>query len=1658
MTSLKERKEKPMKKICKKLLSVVLCISMISSPLLSYAETYTSSTTNGIRTEVNGKAAASEPTTGGESIFDKDDPVMRSTFQTWCYTQLYGRLFNTAGSMLISMAKNCSDNEVFQDSVSFVNKLVFGGNDMGSDIAEIKEMCAQILSEINEMEAYLESSHNDISSALADQNMQSVYTNYENAWKNDVEKPMQSSAAPNYRGVHDAFKEYMKYAESYANGTVLDELGRAATQNEANAKREFLFETFTYMSSDVYKSTETTLSREEFYKSSMFLSDEIDKQIISVLSDLLKNMYNSSNADNKMRYIDTAAQVAYYSLQYSSQQAEFVDYAAQRQLNELCTVVMVYQEFQAMRAEYFEELCEEQKTKVDAEALEDYTASLNKFYVESRNMIAPYFSGTATNGGIKGVLDKWLNGKIYLEGKLDGSYIYLDSYAREQSNSDLTLRFKDGSYLTKTDWKFYVEESKKGNLDQILENYYDGGVTDVDGGSEPNFVGKKNTFAREAVIIPSSSSGEEASLVPLYLLTADSLGKENFYLKKFDYNYEDIFGFNDCHVPSADYYNLVRGEYTDGLNTFKCLSSPTQLQSVITNNYYAVLQNKPFSYLAPLMTNNLYGENPVFLLMDTATGMSSKSFTYYSIFNALDISKDISYAASGNWTLSSINQYNLQDDRKESEKNTNYMYAVMLMGTNENYRSKIQTSIVGKSEYKVSYEAANPYSAEDVNIKNAGSDETITANAGTSVTVTVELPEGHPITEVRAQYYEDAEMTELIDEVEIIGTSSTNYIEYGENGKAQLHLRVPYAHVKLIFNTECSEFVNGMCPVCGACEAPSVTTIDGKEYYEISNAGNLYWFAYLVNGDRTHADFNKQNTAANAILRDNISLEDIKFYWPGVGYNGEIYTGTFDGDGYGISGLNNIDKPYDLAGLFYLVGAEGKVQNLIVDNAHVFGPSGEGSAVIASANYGTIQNILVRNSLVETIVIAENLGGIVGVNHEGGLITNCAFVNSELRRSFDLLTLGGICEKNDGTVSFTHTYQSKFGFGETDKNGAIISQQGASGKSSMNFYYTDSEVADTYGKARTKEDFNNKSVLNDFVNSPEYKGNWYQDDDMDYPVPIKEKFNNCKVTYVLNGGENADNPTIVAKGETVKLKDPVKTGYDFDGWYLDAEFKNKCDSIVGNQKEVTLYAKWGDFTTYKITYDLNGGTNAKTNPSTYTMNSDDITLADASKERCKFTGWYTDKECTKQITSIPKGSYGNLVLYAGWEIVPYLEKEGDNYVISSYEDLLSLAALLESEPEKYAGANYVQTQSIVCGMGQWKQSIGSETHPFTGTYDGQGNCIIGLRPTENVSGLFGVIGAEGYVKNLYVADFDYEKPAEYAGGLAGFNYGIIDSCGSGLNIKINIYVERENGEKVLISEMNSKICGKKAAGGLVAINEGVIKNSRSSADVVVEASGEEDTFAGGIAGKNTGTIKNIFHTGTVTGGTYAGGIAGQHSSSTSDVESIIQFGYNAGTVKGTHSGGIVGLCKNTNVKDMYYAATNEAATYSLDDASLKVKKMELGDMKKDAFVDELNSLIAGTDFATWIIDAKYNDGYPKFEHDNSESQLISSINQGLFKPGQDKDDKDNKDNSNSGNSNNGILVDTGDDTSITLWIVLAALSLAVMVVMAVAILKGKKKE
>jgi len=66
-----------------------------------------------------------------------------------------------------------------------------------------------------------------------------------------------------------------------------------------------------------------------------------------------------------------------------------------------------------------------------------------------------------------------------------------------------------------------------------------------------------------------------------------------------------------------------------------------------------------------------------------------------------------------------------------------------------------------------------------------------------------------------------------------------------------------------------------------------------------------------------------------------------------------------------------------------------------------------------------------------------------------------------------------------------------------------------------------------------------------------------------------------KITYKLGGGTNSKKNPSAYYNEKVTLKNPVREGYVFKGWYTDKKYKNKITVIKkGTKKNYTLYAKW----------------------------------------------------------------------------------------------------------------------------------------------------------------------------------------------------------------------------------------------------------------------------------------------------------------------------------------------------------------------------------------------------------------------------------------------------------------------------------------------------
>ena len=144
------------------------------------------------------------------------------------------------------------------------------------------------------------------------------------------------------------------------------------------------------------------------------------------------------------------------------------------------------------------------------------------------------------------------------------------------------------------------------------------------------------------------------------------------------------------------------------------------------------------------------------------------------------------------------------------------------------------------------------------------------------------------------------------------------------------------------------------------------------------------------------------------------------------------------------------------------------------------------------------------------------------------------------------------------------------------------------------------------------------------------------------------------VTFSVDGAETKQT---VAEGEKVsKPTDPTKTGYTFDGWYKD---DTKFDFETTVTANLTLTAKW-TLITYTITYaGLDGATNPNT-ATTYTIETDDITLSNASKTGYTFGGWKNANG--DAVTKITKGSTGDLVLTAQWTPSGIYTENGTYYI------------------------------------------------------------------------------------------------------------------------------------------------------------------------------------------------------------------------------------------------------------------------------------------------------------------------------------------------------------------------------------------------------------
>ena len=193
-------------------------------------------------------------------------------------------------------------------------------------------------------------------------------------------------------------------------------------------------------------------------------------------------------------------------------------------------------------------------------------------------------------------------------------------------------------------------------------------------------------------------------------------------------------------------------------------------------------------------------------------------------------------------------------------------------------------------------------------------------------------------------------------------------------------------------DTVCShEYYNadGFCEACGAYQKPQ----NWKEYYEIYNAGQLFWFAKQFNDDK---NFNKKS---NLKLMKDIKIPD-GYAWTSIGAiaDGKSFRGTIEGNYHVISGLR---------------------------------PANDGTSskygLVAWIRHGSVQNIglvlegnwtcgLCRNAYAINIQNCFVVGTDFSDSCSEGTVTNCLAVSGKLE---------GNKYPNDYRATFTNCYETK---------------------------------------------------------------------------------------------------------------------------------------------------------------------------------------------------------------------------------------------------------------------------------------------------------------------------------------------------------------------------------------------------------------------------------------------------------------------------------------------------------------------------------------------------------------------------------------------------------------------------------------------------------
>lgn len=514
------------------------------------------------------------------------------------------------------------------------------------------------------------------------------------------------------------------------------------------------------------------------------------------------------------------------------------------------------------------------------------------------------------------------------------------------------------------------------------------------------------------------------------------------------------------------------------------------------------------------------------------------------------------------------------------------------------------------------------------------------------------------------------------------------------------------------------DYVDGVCSRCGEHEPPK--EVNG--YYQITNQWQLYWFADQVSNKgqtNINAKLTADITLNSNVLNENGELNTgVNFTpWTLIGTNTNPFTGTFDGNNKTISGLY-INVTADYVGLFGCVGNGGTVKNVTLADSYVSGNRYVGG-ICGQNKCGTLQNCH-NNGKVSG---AWYVGGVCGSNTRPlssdppSTIQECYNTGKVSGKDY----VGGVCGQNNrATVEKSYNTNTVSGGGRV---GGVCGENNYSG--TVNGCYTTGEVSGT--------GFNVGGVCG------------YNYDD----GTVKGTVENCY--YLAGTSANA-----VGNGT-----DGVNCASKTELQFQNGDVAYQLQSDLGGAGVTQV---WGQ----RIDTDGTGETDKtpvlSNNPdyAVHPAAEGSICKRYSNKPNQKFTEHEYDEEtrvCSRCGESKP------------------LEAVNGYYEIFNQDQLRWFANLINTTSDGETKINARLMNDITMDSTEWTP-IGTDEHPFTGTFDGNSKTITGLKCTDTSAYYVGLVGyASGAtIQNVTVKESSLNG-YQYIGAVCGFiKDGTITGC------------------------------------------------------------------------------------------------------------------------------------------------------------------------------------------------------------------------------------------------------------------------------------------